>query len=76
VFWTCVLVCTYLCLVLFSLFCIFILGYGSSAPNEDVVRFRCRGSHIPFFHFFFVKIFKLLCSFLGFGIVCAFLIGF
>jgi len=76
VFWTCVLVCPYLCLVLFSLFCIFILGCGSSAPKEDNVRFRCGGESYNLFAHIFVKIFPFLCSFLDFGVVCAFLIGF
>jgi len=47
-----VLVRKYLCLVLFSLFCVFVLGCGSSASNEDIVRFRFGGSHIPFLHTF------------------------
>jgi len=70
-----VLVCTYLCLVLFPLFRIFILGCGSSAPNENIVRFRCGGESYTLFAHYFVKSFSFLCSFHGFGVVCAFLIG-
>jgi len=66
VFWICVLVYTYLCLILFSLFCILVLGYGSSASNENIVRFRCGGSHTPFLHIFN---FCIVC--LGFEVIYA-----
>ena len=80
-FWICVLVRTYLCLISFSLFCIFVLGCGSSAPNEDIMRFRSRGEVIyPFCTFFLWNfswnLFKFCKAFLGFAVVCAFLIGF
>ena len=69
------------CLVFFILyFCIFVLGGLSSTPNEDIVRFRCgKESYTLFAQIimkFFVKIFQFLCSFLSFGVVYAFLIGF
>jgi len=78
VFWTCVLVRTYLCLVSFSLVCIFVLGCGSSALNEDIVRFMW-GVIYPFLHIFvkiFHKFFIFCMSFLSLGVVCAFFIGF
>ena len=75
-FQICVLVHIYLsCFVFFILYlCVFVLGCGSSAPNEDIVRFRCWGrgeSYILFAHIF-VKFFQFLYSFLGIGVVCAF----
>jgi len=72
-FGICVLVRTYLCLVSFSLFCIFILDCGSSAPNEDIVRFRCGGNSYTFFEPIFVKNFQFLYIFSWFwGCLCLF----
>ena len=50
------LVCIYLCLVYFIVFCVcvFVVGYGSLASNEDSVR-RCEGIYIPFLHIFCEK---------------------
>jgi len=74
VFWICVLVRTYLCLFSFSLFCIFVLGCGSLAPNEDIVRFRCGWEPYTLFtHIFmnnFMKNFQFLYIFLSFRVVC------
>jgi len=70
------------CLVLFCILlffvslCFFVISCGSSAPNEDIVRLKCRGSNILFFVKFFVKIFKFCYSFLGFRVVYAFFSGF
>jgi len=67
-----VLVHTYLCLILFSLFYIFVLGCGSSASNEDIVRFRWGGFIYPFC-IIFVKISQILYSFSWFrGCLCLF----
>jgi len=53
-----VLVRTYLCLVLFSLFCIFVFCCGSSEdPNEDIMRFRCGGDYTPVFAHIFMNFF-------------------
>ena len=73
------LVCIYLCLVwliVFCVFCAFVVGYGSATPNDDIVRFRCGGESYTFFAHIFVKNFNFLYSLLGFGVVCAFFIGF
>ena len=35
-------------LYIFVSFAFLVLGCGSSAHNEDIVRFRCGGSHKPF----------------------------
>ena len=67
-----VLVHPYLCLVSFSLFYIFVLSCGSSAPNEDIVRFRCGGSY-ALFEPIFVKIFNFCYTFSWFwGCLCLF----
>ena len=76
VFWIYVLVCTYLCLVSFPLFCIFGLGCGPLAPNEDIVRFRWGPHHISFLHIFLWKCFHFCIVFLGLVVVCALFIGF
>jgi len=43
---------SYLVVFVLFFFCAFVLGCGSLAPNEDIVRFRCGESHIPFLPIF------------------------
>ena len=38
-FWKCVLACVYA--GLFCVLCVFVVGCGSLASNEDIVRFSC-----------------------------------
>ena len=64
-FWICVFIRIYI-YVLFSFFILSFLYFCSWLwllnPNEDIVRFRSGGSHIPFLHVF-------LYSFLSFEVV-------
>jgi len=58
-----VLICIYLCLVCFIVFCVFVLGYDSSAPNGVIVRLRCEKESYTLSTHIFVKIFQFLYSF-------------
>jgi len=82
VFWICVSSYIFVsCLVFFILYlCVFYLGCDSLAPNDDIVTFRCQGESYTLFPHIFVKtfhkFFNFCIVFLGFRVVCAFLIGF
>jgi len=69
VFWICVLAC-----ICVSLFCVFIVRYSSTAPSEDIVKFRYRvGEAIHPLAHMFVKFFQFLYSFSCFEIFSVFL---
>jgi len=42
-------------------FCVFVVGCRYSAPNEDIVRFRCGGKSYTLFAHFFSEIFFHFC---------------
>jgi len=66
------------CLVFFVLcFCVFVVGCVFSALNKNIMRFKCwdEGVIYPFFTYF-CEFFLFLYCFLGFGVACAFSIGF
>jgi len=58
--------------ILVYLIVFFVFRYGSSTSNEDIVRFRFGGSHIPFLHIF-LWIFSIFVWFSSFcGRLCLF----
>ena len=54
---------SYLVVFVLCFFCAFVLGCGSLAPNEDIVRFRCGGESYTLFEPVFVKKFQFLLYF-------------
>ena len=72
----CVLFSVLLYFIVFYLFVFFVLSCVSSTPNEDIVRFRCGGSHIPFFGLFLWNFQFLLNFFLVLGLFVPFLLVF
>jgi len=55
----------HICVLFRFLFVFLVFGCGSSAHNEDIVRFRCGGESQTLFVHLFVKFFSIFVPFLG-----------